>query len=279
MNRHLVVSPGTAAAPFAALGIDVAPDASRAHAYAYVWMPAPGVAVNADDAARLFAVCDHLQLDLAQPAFAADARVLHPVARRHAGFQLRFTTLVDPAAPVFSARLLAAVRVERSVTTALDWARATVPGRTAVVDAVCIGGQGSVPADVAAYNLGGLLDSGDGCCLSERRDDVDALLGAVLHASRTLDAGTLARYLAAHLADPHAGLPARLEQELAAAAIGFNRVPVPAFEAPVSREAALVDADLRDLRRRHGELLAERDRQAALLAALVQELRRAGAAA
>lgn len=284
MTAWRIVCPGAlpAAGPFAALGIELCTSPPTEPAR-HTWFPAAGVAFDADTAARLFAVCEHLQADLAQPAFARDARALHAVARVHEGFQVRFTTLVDPAAPVLSARLLQQVGapLARDAAHAQAWAQAAGAGRCVVVDAVPVAGAGSAPAAVDGYNLGGLLAGGDGCCLDDERDSAGDLLAWVLHANRDLPAGPLARYLAAHLAVPHAGLAAQLELALSAAGIGFNRVPVPPPEAapPPSHDARRLAADLQDLRERHARVRAECDRQAALLAALATELRRAGAPA
>ena len=58
------------------------------------------------DIDRLFAVVAELRLPLSQPALDGDDPAAHPLARRHEGFGLRFTDIVDARAVVFDAALL-----------------------------------------------------------------------------------------------------------------------------------------------------------------------------
>ncbi len=242
-----------------------------------VWMPAEGVACTAEETARLFAICDHLGLELAQPAFVPATPVAHPVAWQHGRFQARFTNFVDPAAPVFSLAMLARsldllAECEDGPAAGLVWPRLSRLGRVAVVDAVTV--QRTVPAlaaegsdEVARFveadrpiSLGGLLDSGDALCLGDSPLAADAFVDALEQSCRRFPLGTgrRLRYLASHLDKPGtaARLPVRelLERAQAGAGLRFNRVlPPPA------------DDDASALR-------AERDHLASLLAQVGQRL-------
>ncbi len=247
-----------------------------------VWMPDDGVACTPEEAARLFAVCEHLVLDLAQPAFAHDGPAAHPLAWQHAGFQVRFTNFVDPAAPVFSLAMLARsldllAESEDDRASGLVWPKLTHLGRVAVIDALCLRRLPcAAPPDAAVavrrfvdaetpVNLGGLLASGDALCLGDAPAAEDAFLLALDRASRPLPLGTAERlrYLSAHLAAPGstARLPVReaLERALAPAGLAFNLV----LPAPPA-----VEADSGELQ----ALRAERDRLAAQLAEIGRRL-------
>lgn len=292
----------------------------------HVWLPDATVEIAPETLARLFAVCGDLGLDLAQPALTPRSSVAHPIAWQHAAFQLRFTNVVDSAAPMLSCTLLEQLlptlaTADGQAAPGSLWPQSALPGRVAIVDATpaerLAGGE---RVDLPAHNLGGLLETGDALCLSARRRDVDALLEALIQsaAAWTLDAGSYAQYLAQHLqaaAQPgSAALPQLLEQALAGTDLQFNRVVQPrgvaaalaaatpppdddpriavltaqvqdlgsrltraqlAAVSGATREQALCDADLRDLRTRHAAVLAERDRQAALLHELAGQLARA----
>lgn len=252
---------------------------------------------DADAWGRLFAVADDLDLDLAQPAFEPGTPATHPIAWRHAPFQVRFTNAVDPAAVVFSADMLARVLptldgADDGVGPGRLWPRLTRPGRVAVVDATPVSvvvparhddGTGDAPV-----NFGGLLDSGDAICLSPRREHVDAMIEALAQACHAfgLGAADTARYLAPHVGADATAIPAALERELGVAGLLFNRVlsvppaaaPLPAAAAPdaaLAPRLALCEADLRDLRERHRAVVAERDAQAALLNRVTEQLTRA----
>lgn len=272
--------------------------------YRYIWLPDTSVQLVADDVARLFAICAQLGLDMAQPAFTPSSPSARAIAWQHDAFQVRFTNFVDAAAPVFSCATLE--KVLPLLATAEDDAALghllpehSVPGRVAIVDAapvqrVAAAQPGTPGRDDRTVNFGGLLETGDALCLSERSADVDALLDAVMRSCRSLPLGASAftRYIARHLdAGAGAATQAALEQALAAAGLQFNRVVQPsghaAAQAPqfgaaapqaaaaepgLARELALRDADLRDLRTRYTSVLDERDQQAALLAELADQL-------
>lgn len=247
-----------------------------------VWMPEDGVACTPDEAARLFAIGEQLGLDLAQPAFTPESPAAHPLAWRHAGFQLRFTSFVDPAAPVFSLAMLARsldllAECEDDRASGLVWPRLTHLGKVAVVDAVCLRRRPcALPPNAAVavgrfvdadlpLNLGGLLAGGDALCLGDAPAADDAFLHALERASRGLPLGTAERlrYLASHLAAPGTGarLPVRerLERALASTGIGFNLV------LPAQDRADDAEGELQALR-------AERDRLAAQLAEIGRRL-------
>lgn len=243
-----------------------------------VWMPAEDVACTPAQAAQLFAVADHLGLELAQPAFVPSAPVSHAVAWQHEAFQVRFTNFVDPAAPLFSLPMLARsldllAECEDGRAPGLVWPRLSRLGRVAVVDAVALE-RGVAPrlpegADALArfveadqpLNLGGLLAGGDALCVGDSPRAEEAFVEALEQSCRRFPLGTAERlrYLASHLSTPGSAsrLPVRelLERELAAAGLLFNRV-LPAAE-PVDELATL---------------RAERDRLAAALAQIGQRL-------
>lgn len=269
-------------ARWAALARTLAAHASVLGARRQVWMPDEGVACTPEEAARLFAVCEHLGLDLAQPAFAQDGPAAHPLAWQHAGFQVRFTNFVDPAAPVFSLAMLARsldllAESEDDRASGLVWPKLTHLGRVAVVDAVCLrrlpcAAQPDAAVAVGRFvdaerplNLGGLLASGDALCLGDAPAAEDAFLLALDRASRQLPLGTAdrLRYLSAHLAAPDRGARApvreRLERALAGAGLAFNLVLPP---------PQVGEADAGELQ----ALRAERDRLAAQLAEIGRRL-------
>ncbi|MFO1270961.1 MAG: hypothetical protein U1F50_04635 [Rubrivivax sp.] len=267
--------------------------------YRHVWMPDEGVRWVSEDVSRLFTECDRLGLDLAQPAFASSPEV-PPVARRHAGFQLRFTNAVDGVAPVVSRRLLGPIQAAlRAGSGAAGWSKLVPPGRMAVIDAVevALGAAPSGAGVEGACNLGGLLEGGEALCFSERAGDGDALIDAVVRACAVFAHGgaSVARYLANHLEAP-VTTQRTLERELAATPLQFNRRRPAATpperppelraeevdrlrrEQPAERGAetrrrlALCEADLRDLRTRYARLVDERERQESLLATLAGRL-------
>lgn len=255
--------------------------------YRYVWLPDDGLQWVPEHISRLFSVCEQLALDLAQPAFTPASPGVTPVSLQHAGFQVRFTAAVDPAAPVFSRTLLQQALPRLA---AGERQQLGQNGRVAVVDATAItrvapgeAGPGTETDEPLGITLGGLLDNGDALCFGAGRAELDAMLRVLLQAcdGLPLPAASLAHYIAGHLhfaAGPDAAaLPALLEQALAGAEMRFNVVlpsaVVPA--APVAPDAALLAADLRDLRTQHGAVVAERDHLAATLADIAQQLQQA----
>ena len=259
--------------------------------YRHVWLPDDGLRWSPEDASRLFSACEQLDLQLAQPAFTPASPGVAAVALQHAGFQLRFTDVVDPAVPVFAGALLQRLLPQLALGDAAAWAGALPPGRVAVVDAtvlarVAAGEPTPGPVAPPGLTLGGLLDNGDAVCFGERAAEVGAMLQALLQAATALplDGPELARHLARHLdfAQRAAStLPAQLEQALAGAGMRFN-VVLPAVPpaaaapaAPAAADALLLDADVRDLRLQHAAVVSERDRLAATLAEVARQLQQA----
>jgi hypothetical protein len=81
----------------------------RLQHYRYVWLPDDDLLCVPENVSRLFAVCDELQLELAQPALTRDSYFTHVVTLQHSEFQLRFTNFVEIMAPVLSIDMLARV--------------------------------------------------------------------------------------------------------------------------------------------------------------------------
>jgi len=109
--------------------------------YDFVWFPDDDLAATAATIDRMFALCTHLQLELAQPALSVDSYISHPVTLVNRSFLLRYTNFVEIMAPVFSRDFL-----RRCVDTfnenlsgyGLDYlwpTRASAPGKLAILDA------------------------------------------------------------------------------------------------------------------------------------------------
>lgn len=140
--------------------------------YRQVWLPAAGVVVDVERVSTLFAVCEDLQLDLAQPALLAGTA--GPAALRpHPAFQVRFTDRVGATAPVLSSTLLARVLPMLSSPAepddiALAWSLCVRPGKAAIVDATPLHCAGAaLPLDDGPLTLAGLLHSGDTVCTGD----------------------------------------------------------------------------------------------------------------
>lgn len=140
--------------------------------YRQVWLPAAGIVVDVERVSTLFAVCDDLQLDLAQPALLPDGP--GPAATLpHPHFQVRFTDRIGAAAPVLSKALLARVLPMLSSPAepediALAWSLCVRPGKAAIVDATPLRCRGAVAAPHdGPLTLAGLLQNGDTVCTGD----------------------------------------------------------------------------------------------------------------
>lgn len=202
--------------------------------YRYIWLPDDDLLCVPEDVSRMFAICDELQLDLAQPALTPDSYFTHLVTMQHSAFQLRFTNFVEIMAPVLSAEMLAKVYptlAGRISGYGLDplWSRFARLGKVAIIDDTPVkhtrpvGGPnyafsakaGLAPAhedwlvsashfiDIPAdwqINYGGLLQSGDPICIGHTRAEADAMLRALLESCNGLKVSALqlTRYLSNH---------------------------------------------------------------------------------
>ncbi|GAP37529.1 DUF707 domain-containing protein [Piscinibacter sakaiensis] len=209
--------------------------AAQIAGYRYVWLPDDDLLCDPAGVARMFAVCEDLGLELAQPALTPDSYFSHAITLQHAGFQLRFTNFVEIMAPVLSQAMLARVLPTLAGNASgygLDglWPRMSSLGRLAIIDATPIrhtrpvGGpnhalasrSGLTPVQedwlVSAghfmddcsdihLNYAGLLQSGDAFCLGGTQVEIETLL-ALLHESAgrlPMSKVQLTRYLANHL--------------------------------------------------------------------------------
>lgn len=203
--------------------------------YRYVWLPDDDLLCVPDHVSRMFAICDELQLELAQPALTPDSYGCHLITFQHSEFQLRFTNFVEIMAPVMSVDMLARVfpMMEGQISGfGLDtlWPRLTCTGRMAIIDDTPIkhtrpvGGPnhaysrengGLSPGEEALListthgvetppdfqiNYAGLLQNGDPICLGHTNDEANTLLGAVMRSMQGLQASPVlqARYLSNH---------------------------------------------------------------------------------
>jgi Protein of unknown function (DUF707) len=203
--------------------------------YRYVWLPDDDLLCVPEDISRMFAICDELALDLAQPALTRDSYFTHPITLQHSAFQLRFTNFVEIMAPVLSAEMLAKAYPTLAGSVSgfgLEplWARFTKLGKVAIIDDTTVkhtrpvGGPnyafsqkaGIAPAhedwlvsathfvDTPAdwqINYAGLLQSGDPICIGHTRAELEEML-RVLHESTQglkLSALQLTRYLSNQL--------------------------------------------------------------------------------
>jgi hypothetical protein len=197
--------------------------------YRYVWLPDDDLLAVPEDISRMFAICDELQLELAQPALTPDSYFTHLVTMQHRAFQLRFTNFVEIMAPVLSAAMLTKIyptldgRISGYGLDAL-WARFSRLGKVAIIDDTPVkhtrpvGGPNyafskkaglapahedwlvsashfiDVPADWQVV-YAGLLQSGDPICIGHTREEIDTMLRALLKVS----ALQLTRYLSNQL--------------------------------------------------------------------------------
>lgn len=204
--------------------------------YRYIWLPDDDLLCVPEDVSRLFAVCEDLQLELAQPALSRDSYFSHITTLQHTAFQVRFTNFVEIMAPVLSASMLARVHPtlkDQISGFGLDalWPRYSRMGKVAIIDDITIkhtrpvGGPNyaankrlglhpvhedwlvscdrliETQADFH-INYGGLLQNGDAICLGATQHELDTMLKAVLDSCREMRVSPSAyvRYLANHLA-------------------------------------------------------------------------------
>jgi hypothetical protein len=72
----------------------------------YIWLPDDDIATSAQDVNRLFALCQHYGLAVAQPALSGDSYFSHPLFLRCAGFRLRYTNYIEVMVPCLSRKVL-----------------------------------------------------------------------------------------------------------------------------------------------------------------------------
>ena len=231
--------------------------------YRYIWLPDDDLLCVPEQVSRMFAICDELQLDLAQPALTPDSYFTHVVTLRHSEFQVRFTNFVEIMAPIFSTAMLSRVvpTLHGNISGyGLDnvWPRLSQLGRVAIIDDTPVkhtrpvGGPNYLfnkkaglspihedwlssamhfvehPADFQ-INYGGLLQSGNTLCLGASPLEVEQLLTALIGSTggMSLTATQMTRYLANHLDFARAGegSPARYPRGLIRVAL--NRLLEP----------------------------------------------------
>ena len=203
--------------------------------YRYVWLPDDDLLCDPHQVSRMFAICDELQLDLAQPALTRDSYFTHLMTLQHSEFQLRFTNFVEIMAPVLSAAMLKRVlpTLEGSISGyGLDnlWPRMTQLGKVAIIDETPVkhtrpvGGPNYVfskqagisPAEEAhrvlanhfvetaadfQINFAGLLQDGEPVCIGPTREEIDMILKKLIVSANGLKVSALflTRYLSNHL--------------------------------------------------------------------------------
>ena len=202
--------------------------------YRYVWLPDDDLLCVPETVSRMFAICDDLQLELAQPALTLDSHASHLITLQHSAFQLRFTNFVEIMAPVLSIEMLSRVHPTLAGNVSgfgLDalWPRLSSLGKVAVIDDTPIkhtralggpnyksGAQAGLtplqedwltaasrfietPVDFH-INIAGLLQNGDPICMGSSREEANALLQAVAASSEAMTTAplTLTRYLSNH---------------------------------------------------------------------------------
>lgn len=202
--------------------------------YRYVWLPDDDLLCTPEDVSRMFAICDDLQLELAQPALTRDSYFTHIVTMQHPEFQLRFTNFVEIMAPVLSTDMLS--RVFHTLAGQVSgygldglWPRFSRLGKVAIIDdtpvkhtrpvggpnykfskdaglapahedwLVSASGFVETPADFHV-NFGGLLQNGDAICIGSTAGEIDAMLRALMTSCGGLKASALmvTRYLSNH---------------------------------------------------------------------------------
>ncbi len=245
--------------------------------YRYVWMPDDDLLCVPEQVSRMFATCDELQLELAQPALTPDSYFAHPITLRHADFQLRFTNFVEIMAPVLSIDLLTRVIPTLAGNISgygLDsvWPRMSRLGKVAILDDVPVkhtrplGGPNykfnqqaglSAPQedwitcathfiDVTSdfhINFGGLLQSGEAIAIGESEDEMEVMLQALLASCSQLPftAMQVTRYLAQHYQYWGGGKQSRLRYPRALLGSLLERAVRPTgmrFNKPAAKVAA-----------------------------------------
>jgi GT2 family glycosyltransferase len=143
--------------------------------YDYIWLPADDIDISGDDINRLFDIAVGLELQLAQPSFSDDSSASSPLARNNRAFRLRFANFVDPAAALFSRRLLEQALPGLAQTTdGAAWQRLLAnPAREcAVLDCIQVRRQGAAGAHPpGALCYGGFDASGRLHSLFDPADD------------------------------------------------------------------------------------------------------------
>lgn len=75
-------------------------------AYDYVWIPDDDLAATGEDINRMFELAAALDLQLAQPSLSWDSHFSIPLTLHNRAFKLRYSSFVEPMAPLFSRALL-----------------------------------------------------------------------------------------------------------------------------------------------------------------------------
>jgi len=202
--------------------------------YKYIWLPDDDLLCVPEDVSRMFAICDDLQLELAQPALTRDSYFSHAITLQHSAFQLRFTNFVEIMAPILSVDMLG--RIFHTLSGSISgygldpvWARYCELGRVAIIDDTPVkhtrpvGGPNyafskkaglapahedwlasakhfvEIPADYQ-INLAGLLQNGDPICLGSTGSEINVMLKAIIGSCNGLQMSALqlARYLSNH---------------------------------------------------------------------------------
>ena len=204
--------------------------------YRYVWLPDDDLMCTPETVSRMFAVCEDLKLELAQPALTLDSYFTHVATLQHKRFQVRFTNFVEIMAPVLSAQLL--VRAVPTMVGNLSgwgldslWPRMVGLGKVAIIDSTPIRhtrpiSNGKYPANTAAgvpaiaedwlvsaasfieapndfqINFGGLLESGDAIAIGGNERQINAMLHEIIVSliGGPVTAFQLTRYLSNHMA-------------------------------------------------------------------------------
>jgi hypothetical protein len=202
--------------------------------YRYVWLPDDDLLCEPELVSRMFAICDDLQLELAQPALTRDSYFTHAITLQHTAFQLRFTNFVEIMAPVLSSDMLA--RVFHTLAGNISgygldavWPRFSQLGRVAIIDDTPVkhtrpvGGPNytfsktaglapahedwlssarhfvEAPADFQ-INFAGLLQDGDPICIGTSAEEINTVLRHLIQSCNGLQmtALQLTRYLSNH---------------------------------------------------------------------------------
>lgn len=202
--------------------------------YKFVWLPDDDLLCVPEDVSRMFAICDDLQLELAQPALTLDSYYSHVITMQHSAFQLRFTNFVEIMAPVLSIDMLSRVYPTLAGNISgfgLDalWPRLSKLGKVAIIDDTPVkhtrpvGGPnykfskdiGIMPAHedwlVSAgsfietpcdfhINLAGLLQTGDPICIGTTGSEINVVLQALMDSTANIKVSALylTRYLSNH---------------------------------------------------------------------------------
>lgn len=202
--------------------------------YRYIWLPDDDLLCVPEDVSRMFAICDDLQLDLAQPALTRDSYFTHAITLQHTAFQLRFTNFVEIMAPVLSADMLG--RIFHTLKDNISgygmdalWPRYSQIGKVAIIDDTPVkhtrpvGGPNylfskkaglapahedwlcsadhfvETPSDFQ-INLAGLLQDGNPICIGTSAQEINVVLKHIIHSCNglQLSALQLTRYLGNH---------------------------------------------------------------------------------